>query len=258
MRIQLVRGFRVSLPPHPPPLTTTSRTLAQTAPKPIQQTQTRLFRTTPRRYALNPKQTPPTIPSKPISSPATTTPSTRLDRVLSRIPRPLQKYTSRLRSAPVSHIVAFLILHELTAIIPLLGLFGLFHYASSSDPDSSIIPIGYMLEHYGSYVRDGVAKFERYFTKKGWFGFEQGQEASGGSGSVAVAGGVVRDKEKDTEDVLRRWESSDTKYRILVEVALAYALTKALLPVRIVASVSATPWFAGVLARLRLIGRRKR
>jgi hypothetical protein len=56
--------------------------------------------------------------------------------------------------------------------------------------------------------------------------------------------------------VLERWEA-DPKYRVVVEVALAYALTKVLLPVRIVASVWATPWFAGVLLRLRsLVGRR--
>ncbi len=102
-----------------------------------------------------------------------------------------------------------------------------------------------MLEHYGGQVRDGVARFERYFKKKGWFGFhsEEGDEAS-----------ELGDKE--TGDVLSRWES-DGKYKVVVEVALAYAITKVLLPVRVVASVWATPWFAGVLVRLRkLVGRR--
>jgi hypothetical protein len=52
------------------------------------------------------------------------------------------------------------------------------------------------------------------------------------------------------------WER-DPRYRVVVEVALAYALTKVLLPVRIVASVWATPWFAGVLMRLRgVVGKR--
>jgi hypothetical protein len=57
------------------------------------------------------------------------------------------------------------------------------------------------------------------------------------------------------EAALARWEA-DPKYRVLVEVGLAYALTKVLLPVRIVGSVWATPWFAGVLGRLRRVVRR--
>ena len=41
--------------------------------------------------------------------------------------------------------------------------------------------------------------------------------------------------------------------RIVMEVAAAYAVTKVLLPVRIVGSVWATPWFARVV-----VGRFKR
>jgi hypothetical protein len=54
-----------------------------------------------------------------------------------------------------------------------------------------------------------------------------------------------------TTDAVERWQSGEQKYRIVVEVALAYAITKALLPIRILGSVWATPWFAGVLVRLR-------
>src|SRR5271155_2466428 len=52
---------------------------------------------------------------------------TRATRILDRVPRSLRKYTDGLRSAPISHVVSFLILHELTAIIPLVGLAGGFH-----------------------------------------------------------------------------------------------------------------------------------
>ncbi|KAK3327603.1 hypothetical protein B0T19DRAFT_441568 [Cercophora scortea] len=168
-------------------------------------------------------------------------PITRAERILSRLPASLQKYTIQLRDAPVSHVVAFLILHEITAVVPLFGLFGVFHY-------TDFVPIGYMLENYGGYVREGVGRFERYFTKKGWFGFGSVEEEN------AMA--AIGDAEDDT--VLRRWESSDGKYKFVVEVALAYALTKVLLPVRILASVGATPWFAGVLVRLRNLTRSKR
>lgn len=144
----------------------------------------------------------------------------------------MQKYTTRLRGAPVSHVIAFLILHEITAVIPLFALFGLFHY-------TDYVPLGYMMENYGVYVREGVGRFERYFRRKGWFGF--GAEEDG----LERAGAV------DENAVMDRWENPDGKYKIVVEVGLAYAITKALLPVRILVSVWATPWFAGLLASIR-------
>lgn len=52
---------------------------------------------------------------------------TRLNR---RLPKFIHPYTNRLVSAPVSHITSFLILHELSALVPLVALFGLFHYTS--------------------------------------------------------------------------------------------------------------------------------
>ncbi|KAH8887367.1 hypothetical protein GQ53DRAFT_613498, partial [Thozetella sp. PMI_491] len=149
--------------------------------------------------------------------------SSRASRILSRLPPSMRKYTDRLRNAPVSHVVAFLVLHELTAIVPLVGLFGFFHY-------TDYVPIGYMLENYGSYVRDGAIRFERYFRKKGWLGEE--------------------DRGAEDEGALDLWQASG-RYKMVVEVALAYAITKVLLPVRIIGSVWATPWFAGVLIRMR-------
>ncbi|KAK1833302.1 hypothetical protein QBC39DRAFT_346462 [Podospora conica] len=101
-----------------------------------------------------------------------------------------------------------------------------------------------MLEHYGGYVRQGTERFERYFRRKGWFGFEQGEEKK-----------VVEEGEGD--EVMRRWESGEGGYRIVVEVALAYALTKVLLPLRVMGSLWATPWFAGVLVRARRVVGRK-
>lgn len=176
--------------------------------------------------------------SSPSSS--STTPQSRADRILARLPAPLRRYTTRLRGAPVSHVVAFLVLHELTAVVPLLALFGLFHY-------TDLVPLGYMMEHYGGYVREGVARFERYFRRKGWFGFGEQQETPEEGGVKAVV-----DAQGD-EAVMDRWESTDGKYKLVVEVALAYSITKALLPVRIVGSLWATPWFAGVIGRIRRI-----
>lgn len=163
----------------------------------------------------------------------------RLDRLTSRLPKRLQKYTNGLRNAPVSHVVSFMILHELTAIVPLFGLFALFHY-------TTYVPISYMTEHFGEYVQGGVYRFEKYFKRKGWFGF--GQEDS--STSPQLTPGTTS-QDAHVEDAIQRWEKGEQKYKILVEVALAYAITKALLPVRIIGSVWATPWFANILVRIK-------
>ncbi|KAK6204867.1 uncharacterized protein RJT21DRAFT_117329 [Scheffersomyces amazonensis] len=49
--------------------------------------------------------------------------------ILKRIPKIFRPYASRFITAPVSHSVSFLILHELTAIIPLVGIwYALYKY----------------------------------------------------------------------------------------------------------------------------------
>lgn len=50
----------------------------------------------------------------------------------------------------------------------------------------------------------------------------------------------------EIEEVEQRWHAGEKGSRILVEVATAYAITKVLLPVRIIFSVWATPWTARV------------
>lgn len=47
--------------------------------------------------------------------------------ILKRMPKFMLPYTRDFIHAPVSHVTAFLILHELTAIIPLVGIWYLFH-----------------------------------------------------------------------------------------------------------------------------------
>jgi len=59
------------------------------------------------------------------------------------------------------------------------------------------------------WVKAGEERFTRYFKKKGW------DEWAVGDGG-----------------------------RVVVEIAAAYAVVKALMPVRILVSLWATPWFA--------------
>lgn len=86
----------------------------------------------------------------------------RLERLNSRIPRFLQRYTTPLVGAPLTHITAFLVLHELTAIVPVLGLTGVFHY------------IEWVPASFGEtmVVSDSLERFHTYFQKKGWLGGE--------------------------------------------------------------------------------------
>ena len=87
----------------------------------------------------------------------------RIERIMSRLPKFLQRYTVPLVNAPLTHVSAFLFLHELTAVIPLLGLAAVFHYTRWMPP--------YISE--GKWVSDGVEKFGNYFRRKGWLGHDQ-------------------------------------------------------------------------------------
>ncbi|KAK5116116.1 hypothetical protein LTR62_008442 [Meristemomyces frigidus] len=180
-----------------------------------------VFRYSLRRYATEPTPTPTT---------------SRIARIESRLPRLLRHFTTPLRNAPVSHITAFLVLHELTAILPLFGLAAFFHYTNWLPPFIS----------EGKWVTQGLEKFGRYARKKGWISEADEREAAGSSSSTSG----------------RWWGRGEGGVRIVVEFATAYAVTKALLPLRLVVSVWATPWFARwtvlpVTAALRRVWQRQ-
>ena len=94
------------------------------------------------------------------TSAATRVSNPRLVRLQSRLPKFLQRYTIALVNAPFSHVTSFLILHELTAIIPLFTLAGFFHYSQWMPPFIS----------EGKWVADGMEKFGKWFRKRGWLG----------------------------------------------------------------------------------------
>ena len=139
---------------------------------------------------------------------ATNSQPSRIARIESRLPRFLQRIFTPIRNAPVSHVTAFLILHELTAVVPLFGLAAIFHFSNWLPP--------YISE--GKWVHGYTAKFGRWLAKKGWI--------------------------SDDERSGRYFATSESGLRIAVELATAYAITKALLPLRLAVSVWATPWFA--------------
>lgn len=97
-----------------------------------------------------------------------------------------------------------------------------------------------------------MQKFGRYFARKGWFGFDK---EAGNTVSNAEEEERGMTSEERVEDVRKeRWNVGESGSRILVEVATAYAITKVLLPGRVILSVWATPWFArNVLGGLRKV-----
>ncbi|KAL4972103.1 hypothetical protein BDW66DRAFT_12503 [Aspergillus desertorum] len=146
----------------------------------------------------------------------------RLRRFNDRLPPFLRSYTTPLLGAPATHVTSFLILHEITAVGPLFGLVAVFHY-------------GNWLPDFTSYsgFEEGTRRFTRWLRKKGW----------------------VEDS-VDVDEVTAGTATEKKNVRLVLEFATAYAATKALLPLRIIASVWATPWFASTV--LGPIGRATR
>lgn len=105
-------------------------------------------------------------------------------------------------------------------MLPLFGLVAAFHYGAWM-PD---LTSGTGEENA---FDEGAARFGRWLRKKGWV------EESDVS---IVAGHEV------TSSDARGKERAGV--RLVLEFATAYAITKALLPARLAASVWATPWFA--------------
>ncbi|KAL4942912.1 hypothetical protein BDV06DRAFT_154866 [Aspergillus oleicola] len=157
-----------------------------------------------------------TSPPNPPPPPKDAKAQSRLRRFNNRLPSFLRAYTTPLLSAPTTHVTSFLILHEITAIVPLFGLVAAFHY-------------GGWLPDFTSYsgFEAGVNRFTKYLRKKGWV------EDSVGVEEVTAGTGATEEQKKGV--------------RLVLEFATAYAATKALLPLRIVASAWTTPWFARVV-----------
>ena len=180
-----------------------------------------------KRWLSDTKPEPPSGP-KPDKQAAV---RSRLDRFVEHTPRFLRPTVTGLRQAPFSHVAAFFILHELTAVIPLFGLAGAFHYFHWLPP--------YFAE--GAWISAGVEKFGRYFRTKGWITEKQETEVED-----ETKKGNARRFEKQRSAVSKWFNRGEGATRWVVEFATAYAIVKVLLPVRIFISVWGAPWFARV------------
>ncbi|WEW56107.1 hypothetical protein PRK78_001542 [Emydomyces testavorans] len=177
----------------------------------------------PFRLSNRPSLRRATPPGRRYSAPPNSQTRGRFEKFNKRLPRFLQPYTTPLLNAPATHITSFLILHEITAVVPLFGLVGAFHYGgwipSLSDGEENNV------------VDEGVRKFGKWLRKKGWVESDITDEKAIGS--------IERGNTAENLD-----PNVDRGVRLILEFATAYAITKALLPVRIIVSVWSTPWFA--------------
>jgi hypothetical protein len=196
-----------------------------------------MFRTTLLRATR--QYTRPLRTTRPNSTIAT--PQSRVDRINRRLPKFLHKHTRALGTAPLSHITSFLILHELTAIIPLFSLAAYFHY-------THWLPSWFA---EGAFVLSGVERFGRYFRRKGWIRSGEAEEAQREVAELQYDRDAVKNEDISEEEEKRKlrkvdkaWNLSEGGVRLVVEFATAYAITKALLVPRIMFSVWATPAFA--------------
>jgi len=184
----------------------------------------RVARVPTKRCLSQSKSDPPRDLSKPSEIAAV---RGRFDRFIERVPRFLQPTVNGLRQAPLSHVAAFLVLHELTAVIPLFGLAGAFHYWRWLPP--------YFAE--GAWISAGVEKFGRYFRKKGWISEREEKDVE----EQTKRGRAGNVEKQNGSQWFNRGEDAT---RWVVEFATAYALVKVLLPLRILLSVWGSPWFA--------------
>ncbi|KAH9909650.1 hypothetical protein F4778DRAFT_7976 [Xylariomycetidae sp. FL2044] len=148
------------------------------------------FRSRPRRFQSNRPDAPPTPPNPTPPPPSSTAPSsssssssssaaeqaaarqqTRLHGILDRtqrwLPQRLRTPFANLRSAPLSHVGAFLVLHEVTAVVPVVGLTYLFYVMDW-------VPTAWVLGPWAAWAEEGLRKYVGYFRKKRWFGLRKG------------------------------------------------------------------------------------
>ena len=165
----------------------------------------------------------------------------------------LQQALSRVRSiarkngtdAPTM-VASFLILHELTAIVPLVIMFYVFGALGVGtavlrwllgDADATEHDVESLSTRFRAWARSKEERFERYCRKKGYLGFEK-QDAA-------------------TIDAAQDLGKSDYLVGSFANMVAAYILVKALLPLRIGASVAlAGPFSRTVLEPLKSVFRR--
>lgn len=129
-----------------------------------------------------------------------------------------------------SVIVSFLILHELTAIVPLVLLFYLLGLLGAGDQVMRwLLQVSEDDSRARQWLRgkinEGMQRAERYGRRKGYFGFEEGTSAGVQMGNASTA-------------------TTSMLVGTFANAVAAYAITKALFPLRIGACIALAAPFA--------------
>ncbi|KAI0644906.1 hypothetical protein C8Q79DRAFT_1001538 [Trametes meyenii] len=165
----------------------------------------------------------------------------------------LAAISQRTRTPLPSLVFSFAVLHELTAILPVVGLFygaralgvgeGIVRAVAPPQGETESNPEGapsalfmrlrdtWAGARFKDWMVEGKVRVERVGRRYGWFGFEKGSRTDGTSLEARTA----------------QAESALVSGRIAGDVAnavVAYALTKALLPLRIALSLYLSPAFS--------------
>ncbi len=248
-------------------------------------------------------------PSSSSANASQPTPQThnRISRILTSasrfLPTRLQTSLQNLRSAPLSHVGAFLVLHEITAILPIFGLTYAFYALDW-------VPTSWVLGPFAAWAEDGLKKYVPYFRRKHWFGLGNKDTQAGADGEAALESElreeVRREQEREGREGKGGWltrfsrkreaeapagnststasseevtnagksekaaavwrkvkhaatvDNTEKGYKIGIQIAAAYTITKFLLVPRIALSLWLTPWLARGFVGFRQAVRRKR
>ncbi|KDQ55255.1 hypothetical protein JAAARDRAFT_134111 [Jaapia argillacea MUCL 33604] len=151
----------------------------------------------------------------------------------------LRALSARTGTPLPSLVFSFVVLHELTAIASMVGLFYGARALSlgetlvdlarkDSDPLPGDAQDSWVKEKWRTWVDEGEKKAERVGRRYGWFGFEKGSNPAAS---------------EEIEGQLR----SQMSKRIAGDVAnavVAYGITKALMPIRLPLSMYLSPAFS--------------
>lgn len=110
-------------------------------------------------YSIARAMAPATAPLRSLSTQTPVQPqAANAHPILRRIPKFLRPFTTRFINAPILHVTSFLVLHELTAVVPLVGLWYVFHEYPSYVPNLDFAALG--LDKITEILDKSMARFD--------------------------------------------------------------------------------------------------
>ncbi len=171
-------------------------------------------------------KTPP--PPKPISN-KNNKPS-REEIIIKKIPKGLQKYFQSFLKSPISHTTSFLILHELSAIIPLFSLWYIFYKYNFLPFELS----NSIIERGTDYIASILSTINQGSTPNDIESLNMTETSS----SSSLSSFSLYKHFQWIHDL-----SLSEKSNLIISGAYSYTIIKLLLPIRAFLSLLFAPWF---------------